>query len=468
MKRTFVLPVLALATMSLGALSSCGNSNPITSIEAIAKKTDFKVDGTITKDDLTVTLIYKDNTRKETDDFKINSSDSYTFVMNDLGEKELYIYSSNKSTTVTVNVTADPTLEKLQFIDLSDQEPYTCSVRKLYSDISGFVVIPETYKSDVTNKVYTVTKIASEGFKGSKKLEGIYFPKTLESIESNAFSGCGEIPYVKSPKVLNLTNCTKLKTIGSSAFYQFGSNPELPDSVESIGNAAFALNMAPIPELPASLEWIGVNAFAGNYNGSITIPKNVTYIGLEAFDGSFGTVTIDSPIIANLTSHNSRLLSESTTKILINNNINLESTSYIYKLYENTGSEGNYKTYGFRYFLFNIIDEANKYCEISAGNCSGDVTIPSTATINGVTYTVTQIANLGFSRSGITAIHIPSTVKTIISSFRIANDLKYAYFASSVGWSAGATPLNRYDIENPETAATFLTDTYDLETWTQA
>ena len=63
---------------------------------------------------------------------------------------------------------------------------------------------------------------------------------------------------------------------------------------------------------------------------------------------------------------------------------------------------------------------------------------------------------------------IPATVKTIIASFRIADDLKYAYFASSVGWSAGATPLNRYDIENPEKAATFLTDTYDLETWTQA
>ena len=68
----------------------------------------------------------------------------------------------------------------------------------------------------------------------------------------------------------------------------------------------------------------------------------------------------------------------------------------------------------------------------------------------------------------LTSVTIPDSVIEIgASAFRSCTALMSALFEVTEGWSAGSTALSASDLANPETAATYLKNTYNSSSWTR-
>lgn len=117
-----------------------------------------------------------------------------------------------------------------------DEDAKTCQVGTGVSDIDenaidwktqGCITIPEKVNG------YTVTSIGSGAFAMCFDITEVVFPKSIESINTNAFIDCG---------IKNLNLPQYLKTIGSWAFHETKiESVTIPASVQSIGDAAFSL-----------------------------------------------------------------------------------------------------------------------------------------------------------------------------------------------------------------------------------
>ncbi|MGN0654617.1 MAG: leucine-rich repeat protein [Oscillospiraceae bacterium] len=184
----------------------------------------------------------------------------------------------------------------------------------------------------------SVTSIGGSAFRGCTGLTSIKIPDGVKSLGNGAFSGCTGLTSIKIPdgvrsidysafgECAQLTNitigknvnsidsgafraCTKLKKISVSENNKFysskdgvlfdrnksilisyaagrpGSNYTIPDSVKTIGDAAFnACNALESVVIPKSVKSIGYDAFNGCENlKSISIPGTVTTIGDRAF-----------------------------------------------------------------------------------------------------------------------------------------------------------------------------------------
>lgn len=136
-----------------------------------------------------------------------------------------------------------------------------------------------TYK----NKQYPVTEIASEAFRGSKKIKSIItLPATLRKIGDYAFSRSSVSGQLSLP--------SSLRIIGKGAF-EYGEkltgSLTIPDTVEEIGEYAFCYceGFKGKLRLGKSLKIIGNSAFDScrGLSGSLIIPDGVTYIGNFAF-----------------------------------------------------------------------------------------------------------------------------------------------------------------------------------------
>jgi hypothetical protein len=147
----------------------------------------------------------------------------------------------------------------------------------------------------------------NHAFNGCTKIEGhIKFPKTLEFIGDENFSGCGKITGIDLPDglktigrkafsgCLGITKLTlpgKLEVVGDGAFYNcwnIESKLVFPATMKTIGDRAFhnCQKLQGIDLKRASeLESIGVQAFYGcdSLTGELWIPDAVTTVRIEAF-----------------------------------------------------------------------------------------------------------------------------------------------------------------------------------------
>ena len=134
-----------------------------------------------------------------------------------------------------------------------------------------------------------VTGLANAIFMYCKKLESVNLPTNITKIPDYMFFGTGS--NASSPfTITNLSECTKLTTIGADAFRDSGKiSIAIPDSVTTIEARAFQAGCKTgtiTIGRNSKLQTIGDNAFTScTALSSIYIPSSVTTIGAGAFHG---------------------------------------------------------------------------------------------------------------------------------------------------------------------------------------
>lgn len=175
----------------------------------------------------------------------------------------------------------------------------------VYLDMTeaNIVADGEYYLRSSSGKEYLPTEnTIGERMFTSRGLQTILLPKSVTSIDDNAFFSCHSLNkvviYDNSVKTIGMAAfeyCSSLAdiilpegvtTIARSAFWGCSSlsRIDLPEGVTTIGHSAFAIcvslrNMI----IPDNIQSIGVRAFYKCSHLTITIPETVTSIGSQAF-----------------------------------------------------------------------------------------------------------------------------------------------------------------------------------------
>ena len=150
------------------------------------------------------------------------------------------------------------------------------------------IVIPETVVYD--NNTYTVTSIGNQAFNFCKKLRTVSLPNSLKTIGIAAF--------IQTPlEIIEIPN--NVSSVGSSAFAGCNQLEEvvLPSSIKSIPyNTFMGCKKLKTIEIPENVLEIGPCAFAYcNSLDTILLPDGLTTIGYGAFSGCESLVEINLP-----------------------------------------------------------------------------------------------------------------------------------------------------------------------------
>lgn len=196
---------------------------------------------------------------------------------------------------------------------------HTATVANYDNSVNGGVIdIPDTVTSG--GQSYKVTAIGDSAFKSLStpiNVSSVFIPATVLRIGGSAFSYCNSLTTV------TFAEDSQLKSIGGSAFYGTEhAHPrfkeiKIPDSVETIGNAAFYccqdLERITLPSalqklsnstfygctalsevtFPASLKTIEKGAFIGCRKLSeVKLPASLTAIEVSVFDSCSSLETV--------------------------------------------------------------------------------------------------------------------------------------------------------------------------------
>ena len=152
----------------------------------------------------------------------------------------------------------------------------------------GVIDIPDTVTS--SGQSYKVTAIGDSAFESLStpiNVSSVFIPATVRSIGGSAFSYCNALTTV------TFAEDSQLKSIGGSAFYGTEhAHPrfkeiKIPDSVETIGNAAFRYcqDLERIT-LPSALQKLSNSTFHGcTALSEVTFPASLKTIEKGAFIG---------------------------------------------------------------------------------------------------------------------------------------------------------------------------------------
>ena len=180
------------------------------------------------------------------------------------------------------------------------------------STLVGELRIPKSVTSIETNAFYgcsgltgdltlpnSITSIGAAAFRKCSGFNGtLTLPNSLTTIGTNAFDGCSKLTG-------NLTLPNSITSIGVTAFMDcsgFNGTLTLPNTITSIDRGVFlrCSGLTGNLTLPNSIKSIEDMAFLGctGFNGTLTLPNSLTTIGTNAFDGC-------SKLTGNLTLPNS-------------------------------------------------------------------------------------------------------------------------------------------------------------------
>ena len=269
------------------------------------------------------------------------------------------------------------------------------------------------------------------GFTGS-----LTIPNTVTTIGGYAFRECTGFTG-------SLTLGSSLTSIGDMVFaYDNFTGPlNIPNSVTNIGQAAFGScsGFTGTLTIPNSVTQIKNSTFLGcsGFTGPLTIPDAVTSIGLSAFDGCSGLnglLTIGASVSSigeeafkNCTGLSSMMVYPETPPTLGSNVFMNVPKSIPVRV--PCGKLNTYQSAS----GWNAFTNMTAYCDpltysinpdgvsvtvtghVDGHSATGELFIPESKVIDGVSYTVTAIANFAFSEcSGLTGnLVIPNTVTSI-------------------------------------------------------
>ena len=144
---------------------------------------------------------------------------------------------------------------------------------------------------DVNDILFNKNKTSLISYPCKKTDTSYIIPDGVESIMTDAFSGCTTLTSITIPEGVT--------SIGESAFEDCTSltSIDIPDSVTTIGYSTFrgcsSLTSIDIPDKVSSIE---NSTFCGCSSlTNVTIPDSVTYIGSWAFDGCSSLTSITIP-----------------------------------------------------------------------------------------------------------------------------------------------------------------------------
>lgn len=178
------------------------------------------------------------------------------------------------------------------------------------STLVGELRIPKSVTSIETNAFYgcsgltgdltlpnSIKTIGTQAFRNCSGFNGtLTLPNSLTTIGTNAFDGCSKLTG-------NLTLPNSITSIGAAAFMNcsgFNGTLTLPNTITSIDRGVFlrCSGLTGALTLPNSIKSIEINAFSGctGFNGTLTLPSSITTIGNSAFSGCSGfTGTLTLP-----------------------------------------------------------------------------------------------------------------------------------------------------------------------------
>jgi hypothetical protein len=345
----------------------------------------------------------------------------------------------------------------------------------------------------------SVESIGDSAFYGCSGLTSITIPDLVTSIGSDAFHYCSSLTAItvdtNNSYYSSMDGVLFNKSQSTLVLYpagKTGNDYTIPNSVTSIENYAFynCIGLTSVT-IPSSVEIIGNYAFYGctgltaiNVNGSnpefssingvlfnkdkttlikypaakvetsYTIPSSATEIGAWAFERCRNLTAITVPASVEsigeapfgfiIGLQNVYFLSETAPALQGDCGIRCEANSNftIYVPFRNTG----YNTNGWGYLVNIYIENGLVYTTInSQANTvqvkattdfnTANLSIPSTITCDGQTYTVMHIEeNAFYGCTGLTSVTIPHSVTSIGN---------YAFF-----WCGGLTAIN-VDANNP-------------------
>ena len=297
----------------------------------------------------------------------------------------------------------------------------------------------------------SVTSIGGIAFEDCTGLTSITLGNGVTSIGNNAFDGCTGL------KSLIIPN--SVTSIGSKAFYGCTGMTEvtISENVALIDETTFAhcTGLTDVT-IPNGVSSIGISAFEGCTGlTNLTIPNSVTSISTCAFlnCNKLSTITCNATTPPTVESSSTFENYNATVYVPIKSyykykndsiwgqfNIECVPSNLYYKITSNTTVEVTYKDANY-----------NSY--------SGDIYIPSTTVIDGVTYSVTKIGTNAFQNCiGLTFVIIPNSITSIgDNAFNGCNGLTEITIPNSItiiGNSAfyGCSRLTEITIPNSVTS----------------
>ena len=262
-----------------------------------------------------------------------------------------------------------------------------------YNSYSGKITIPDTVTYN--GKTYAVTSIGEYAFRSCSHLTSITIPDAVTSIGSSAFYNCTSLTSV--------TIGDAVTSIGNYAFYYCTSlaSVTIPDAVTSIGEYAF--------RECSSLT-------------SVTIGDAVTSIGKSAFSYcSHLTNIICSGTVPPTCASTSCFSNYDATLHVPTDAVETYASTSVWKKFATILGYTELPIFEDDGINYIITSHEDLEVEVSAGDYTGEITIPETVTYSGKTYAVTSIGEYAFYNcSSLTSVTIGDAV-TSIGSYAFRN-----------------------------------------------